>query len=1154
MAIYANSLALSKYMSYIENIDIKTKFKPTLEGFMVAAIDDALGNIYLKSESTEKVKALLTAFGVDLKVAREKLVQHMSTYDYVLEDTEKIKELKRKIRDDEKYLSAEEFLPEMLVERIFSEPTDAIKNAFSSPKTEADSKKDEIEAALDDLLKKKPTADPDTPSEGDGKPKVAAAPIEVLPDEVEPMDPKQFLNDLTVKVKNMRKELSDRVFGQDNAINIFATGYFQAELLSLTDKARQKPKATFLFAGPPGTGKTYLAENIAELLGLPFCRFDMSEYADKEACIEFAGSDKVYKNGKAGNVTSFVEQNPRCVVLFDEIEKAHITVIHLFLQLLDAGRLRDNYTDNEISFKDVVVIFTTNAGKQFYDNDVRTDYSGVSRKVILKALEKDVNPGTGTPLFPAAICSRFATGNVVMFNHISAHNLRNIAKREVLRHADNFEKEIGIKVNIDERVFSALLFAEGGAADARTVRARAESFFDDEMFELFRLVSSESVTSGIAELQTVNIGIDLPQNAPEVMALFQTAEKPNVMVFCSDETLQTCSSKTAECNFISVKSIPEAEAALDKNEIKVVLIDLDFGEKRSSEDYLNIEDIDSEARDVFKHIREYHADLPVYLLETESHKYCHEEKVSFIRQGVRDVIALNSAEEYFGKEISEICGKIHQQQNMLSLAKSNRLVTFGTAQRLCDGGATAEIRLFDLRLNVALDPDDSKNVLSNVSKPKVKFSDVIGAEDAKKELEYFVQYLKNPKKYAATGVRPPKGILLYGPPGTGKTMLAKALAGETDVTFITSEGNRFLKRYVGDGPKSVHDLFATARKYAPSILFIDEIDAIAKERSGSDHSAPREEVLTAFLTEMDGFKNDVLKPVFVLAATNFEVEEGTAKSLDPALMRRFDRRIFIDLPDRDDRVKYIKSQIARKEIFAVSDSMIENIAIRSTGMSLASLESVIELALRSAIREGKTQVSDVDFEEAFELFNSGDKKEWDASLLERTARHEAGHAFLCWQAGEKPSYVTVVARSNHGGYMQHGDREGMNVRTKDGLLSRIRTALGGRAAELVYYGEREGLATGASGDLRTATAVARSIVCTYGMDEEFGLAVVDREATSDGELSLAVRAAVNRILDSEMKKAVELISANRDKIDRLVEALILKNRLTGDEIDEIFKL
>ena len=202
MAIYANSLALSKYMSYIENIDIKTKFKPTLEGFMVAAIDDALGNIYLKSESTEKVKALLTAFGVDLKVAREKLVQHMSTYDYVLEDTEKIKELKRKIRNDEKYLSAEEFLPEMLVERIFSEPTDAIKNAFSSPKTEADSKKDEIEAALDDLLKKKPTADPDTPSEGDGKPKVAAAPIEVLPDEVEPMDPKQFLNDLTVKVNN----------------------------------------------------------------------------------------------------------------------------------------------------------------------------------------------------------------------------------------------------------------------------------------------------------------------------------------------------------------------------------------------------------------------------------------------------------------------------------------------------------------------------------------------------------------------------------------------------------------------------------------------------------------------------------------------------------------------------------------------------------------------------------------------------------------------------------------------------------------------------------------------------------------------------------------------------------------------------------------
>ena len=265
---------------------------------------------------------------------------------------------------------------------------------------------------------------------------------------------------------------------------------------------------------------------------------------------------------------------------------------------------------------------------------------------------------------------------------------------------------------------------------------------------------------------------------------------------------------------------------------------------------------------------------------------------------------------------------------MVKLAKENKLISFETAQTISKNGKNAEIKLFDFEMVVAVESEDAKNDLSSVSKPNVHFDDVIGARDAKKELTYFVEYLKNPKKYMGTGVKAPKGVILYGPPGTGKTMLAKAMACEAGVTFIAAEGNQFLKKYVGEGSEKVHELFKTARKYAPSILFIDEIDAIAKERKGGVNAGSNgEETLTAFLTEMDGFINDPSKPVFVLAATNFDVEPGKDKSLDPALMRRFDRRVYIDLPNKDDRIRFLKMKIEKNHALDISNTQIDNIAL-----------------------------------------------------------------------------------------------------------------------------------------------------------------------------------------------------------------------------------
>ena len=967
---------------------------------------------------------------------------------------------------------------------------------------------------------------------------------------IESGNPKTAIAALVAETERIGKELRKSVYGQDNAINLFLTGYFHANMLSLLGKNEKGSHAAFLFAGPPGVGKTFLAETIAKTLKLPFARFDMSEYSDKEANLEFCGSDKVYKAAKEGNVTGFVAKHKKCVLLFDEIEKAHLCVIHLFLQILDAGRLRDNFTDEEVSFSDAIIIFTTNAGHQLYEENENTDMSSYPRKVIIHALENDLDPRTQAPYFPASICSRFAAGNLVAFNHMDAHSLLAISRNQIEKQAECLENKSGIKFQIDKRVYSAILFSEGIAADARTIKSRAESFFNDELYELLRLVLASEHDINIEQIENIRILPDLSKADKEIRSLFKSDMKPHILMLSDAKIADRFCRDYTSFEVTNVQNLSEAIDAFKENDFDFALLELQDERSENPLNLLNIEDVESPARDLLKFLHIYKKDLPIYLLKTDGIILNAEEELSFKRQGVRDILRLDTDKQSLNEQLAEISESIYQQACMKKLGSSNKCLSFETAQTISEDGKNAEIRLFDFRTATAVDAEDKKNIMSSVSKPDVHFNDVIGAEDAKRELTYFVEYLKNPKKYIGTGVKAPKGVLLYGPPGTGKTMLAKAMACESDVTFIAAEGNQFLKKYVGEGPETVHALFRVARKYAPSILFIDEIDAIARERRGYEGNIGGEETLTAFLAEMDGFANDPTKPVFVLAATNFSVEPGESKSLDPALMRRFDRRVYIDLPNRENRTEFINRKINDLPALDISEKETESIALRSVGMSLANMDSIIELALRLAIRAGKTKVTDEIFEDAFETFCSGDVKKWDTSQLERVARHEAGHALLCWMSGEKPSYLTIVARGDHAGYMQHGDTEDKGIYTKDELISRIRTSLGGRAAELVYYGERDGVSTGVSGDLAAATNLAQRIICSYGMDDSFGLAVVNTPNAAGGEVSLEVRRFVNRILNEQMAEAVRIISENKDKIDSLVNALMLKSHLNRDEIEQ----
>ena len=628
------------------------------------------------------------------------------------------------------------------------------------------------------------------------------------------------------------------------------------------------------------------------------------------------GFEKSYQGAKAGTLTGFVKENPHSILLFDEIEKAHLNTIQLFLQILDAGRLTDRFDDEDIAFKDTIIIFTSNAGRSLYEGDAKQNAAGVPRKTLINALETEKNPQTGQPFFPAAITSRMATGWPLLFNHLQAHHLEKISAGEMKRFCGLFEKQYGIEAAFDPLVPTALLFCEGGEADARTLRAQTELFFKNEVFKVCRLFNEENFGAALSGVEKLRFVVETNQLPDAVRPLFYCDEKPEILLYGSPLFAARCREQLNGYFFFDTQSVEEALSIAGEKDIRLMLIDV-AGKNAAREEDLNRMETVFEGlaypamsmgafdfapmaagmlRDgnrLFRSLRERLPELPVYLLETEDFSIDPELLMSFVRAGARGKL-VEPIDDFsvFEDQISSICRELYMQGVAARMAAERKVLYFESAPKLDQTRTEIAIRLREFSLKRATAADDADSVLDDVEKPNVHFADVIGAGDAKEELKFFIDYLKNPKKFSAQGLKPPKGVLLYGPPGTGKTMLAKAMAGESDVAFIPAVASAFVTKYQGSGPEAVRELFKKARRYAPAILFIDEIDAVGRKRGESNTSHGEEMALNALLTEMDGFSVDPKRPVFVLAATNFDVEEGQGGMgvIDPALARRFDRK------------------------------------------------------------------------------------------------------------------------------------------------------------------------------------------------------------------------------------------------------------------------
>ncbi|MDR7417714.1 MAG: ATP-dependent zinc metalloprotease FtsH [Armatimonadota bacterium] len=464
--------------------------------------------------------------------------------------------------------------------------------------------------------------------------------------------------------------------------------------------------------------------------------------------------------------------------------------------------------------------------------------------------------------------------------------------------------------------------------------------------------------------------------------------------------------------------------------------------------------------------------------------------------------------------------------------------------------------------NQAMSFGKSRARLHTDNKPKVTFDDVAGVEEAKEELQEVIEFLKYPKKFQALGAKIPRGVLLVGPPGSGKTLLAKAIAGEAGVPFFSISGSEFVEMFVGVGASRVRDLFDQAKKSAPCLVFIDEIDAVGRQRGaglGGGHDE-REQTLNQLLVEMDGF--DPNSGIIVIAATN------RPDILDPALLRpgRFDRRIIVDNPDTKGRRAILEVHAKGKPV--AEDVNLETLAKRTPGFSGADLANMVNEAALLAARRNKRKITAAEMDEAIDRVIAGPQRRsrvLTPKERELAAFHEAGHALLAKviPGADPPHKVTILPRGMALGYVMYAPQEDKYTYTRQEILARITATLGGRVAEEIVFGE---VTTGAQNDFEQATELARKMVTEYGMSQKLGpLSLGKRHGpvflgrdlvesrNYSEEIAFEIDKEIRRIIDECYETARAAIIEHREALDRIARALLEHESLEAEELDRLFK-
>ncbi|MBE5866611.1 MAG: AAA family ATPase [Lachnospiraceae bacterium] len=1010
--------------------------------------------------------------------------------------------------------------------------------------------------------------------------------------------------------KALKKQLKEKVKGQDMAIDKFVDGYVRYRIRG---KVPGKPAALYLFAGPPGTGKTYLAESFAQLVsneGYAYKRFDMATYGgggEDGGITGLVGFEKSWRNAQPGQLTQFVKKNPKCILLFDEIEKANPQIRMLFLSVLEGAVLTDRYYDEPISFEDAILIFTTNEGRDLYEENRDTNLTALADSAVIEGLRESH--------FAPELLSRFMSGTVVMFNYLSYLNMTDIFKASVDAAIAQISNGISFKFEYDDALSKLYLLNKGANIDARFVSANAKKMVEDYFLRAMEYVDTQKYES-MQELKEIAVVVEVND---EVCEYFKRSHKPRILGYAkSSEEIYVGKPAKKHCNppEMKVKKIEELAECdwVEREEFKkrlhtcnwnsqnrkdkydAILIDF-YGDRErkkvrytATEGYECLKTAVEEKRNipiilVDKEVVDWNYDIDQELWLDWDHRdmSLEDEEKSVLRtlggtdfvQGIShklvDWYSADADVKYHeGWEkwdlvldkntLEGILDRRHFVEMATQLAQKNQKISADITYDYKRESGKLQICFMNLRVEAATEENaefrhqNRKYLLAD--KPQVHVKDIFGNELAKEAVKRCIDNIRHPEKYQAAGAKLMKGILMYGAPGMGKTMFAKAMAYESGAAFISAVGADFLKE---DGMAKMEEMFQTARRKKPCVLFIDEFDAISESREGG-MSACVKGLLEKFLKEMDGLETDN-EGVYVVGATNYSPDE-----LDSAVMRRFSSKIQFAYPNMKERQEFLLHIMHNKgleNVLSERAAKTLNLMMYESMRSYAEMENFIEETIAEAVYKETPITAKFLFDRVHNETEGAVEQEENEDRVVQIAFHEAGHAVLQWLFGRRNDYVTIVSRGNYDGY----SLAKVKLYTAQDFLNQICICFAGRASEILYLKHStetdvvEGVNIGAGSDLQKATQLAYDYVCRYGFGDSL-LVVPRRLARQRGSYPEDVLPeqekadiwnSIRQILKQQWERTEQLLQEHWVEVGALAVSLVNMKELDGEMVEEILK-
>lgn len=975
-----------------------------------------------------------------------------------------------------------------------------------------------------------------------------------------PARPRSRLGKLTEEVNALQNALARKVIGQRRAIQQIADAVFQARVYGRDNV--DTPKAMLLFLGPPGVGKTYTAQLIAEnLFGDregSFLRLDMSSYADRDSYRMLVGFEPSYQGARPGLLTEHVKNHPECLILVDEVEKASTTVHNLFLQILDRGQLEDKNLRENVTFGDTIVVFTTNLGKDLYSRKQMPGFlnAPVESREVLDALRSARDMTTGLPALSPELCSRLAKGYPILFGHLTPLDLERIASLALDELAAEFESRLGTRITVaDERFTTLAVLRLGPDLDARTVTAGVPLMIKDAFRTVLNERREELFSDPLTFERVRTLALELPPGGEREVIDAMHEGGRRLLVISQRPLADLGRAHAPELSWSTVPCGADAVEALRREAHDAVLLDLELGAAGDvAEGTVALREL--------RRLRAAFPDVPVYL-------YADRVPTAEKQPPLAERLAASGGAQGFieGPVSAWEPGERSPLEKLRRAVVRDRFLreafrTRQTAQfdwynrlRFDDKEGTITLCPRDLHLRTVVASSDRAARLTFTGIPAERLDDVAGAREAKRRLREIIGWMRNPEPLRSLGLGVPAGILLEGPPGNGKTLLARATAGEANLPFFAVAATDFASKWVGESEGNIRELFERAATYAPSMVFIDEIDAIGGRRSGESRGI-NDAMLNQLLVSMDGFTAHD-RPVFFLAATN------RADILDPALKRpgRFDLIITIDDLDVEARRELLTLKSKRLPLAAGVD--LDAVARASTGMSGAQLAQVVKeaavLALRRAGAEagpGEIEIAQDDLREALTNVRYGLRREGplpSETEIRRTAYHEAGHALVAELVNPGTVHqATVLPRGRALGFVESVPHEEYSSFTVNELCGRMRVALAGRGAELLVYGE-DGISAGCSQDLEVATRLAALAVTRYGMSSQTGpvsFAVLE-DLVPSATAADRVHEEITRLVRREESAVTGLLNTRRRALEALTEELVEHETVDGRRIAEL---